>query len=389
MSKSLLSGIKVVDMTEALAGPYCSMMLGDLGADVIKVERPGTGDQSRKWGPPFIEGESAYFLSVNRNKRSIELNIKDETDNTVLMNLIADADILLMNIPRMDSMQRAGVDPATLLARNSRLIIGAISGYGHTGPKAGRPGYDLIAQGESGTMAMTGEPEAGPARFPTPIADITAGLYTLIGVQSALYERDRPGGTGKGQFVDVALVDAQTTWLANFGGTFFATEQPLKKMGNQHPSITPYQPLMAADKMLICAVGTERLWRKFVEVLDIENTIGSDERFAINSNRNEHRDLLIPLIEDVLKARNADEWVESFVAAGIPAGPINYPQDSLIDPHFVSRGMVVELEHPIAGMIKSIGCPITMSNGGPTYRRYPPRLGEHNGEIRDELKTSK
>ena len=388
MSKSLLSGIRVVDMTEALAGPYCSMMLGDLGADVIKVERPGAGDQSRKWGPPFIEGESAYFLSVNRNKRSIELNIKDEADNAVLMKLIADADILLTNIPRMDSMKRAGVDPDTLHAFNPRLIIGAISGYGHTGPKAGRPGYDLIAQGESGTMAMTGEPEAGPARFPTPIADITAGLYTLIGVQSALYERDRSGGTGEGQFVDVALVDAQTTWLANFGGTFFATEQPLKKMGNQHPSITPYQPLMAADKMLICAVGTERLWRKFVEVLDIGDTIGTDECFATNSNRNEHRDLLIPLIEDVLKACNADEWVEKLVAAGIPAGPINYPQDSLTDPHFISRGMVVELEHPIAGMIKSIGCPITMSNSGPTYRRYPPRLGEHNAEIRDGIKTS-
>ena len=189
MSNSLLSGIKVVDMTEALAGPYCSMMLGDLGADVVKVERPGTGDQSRRWGPPFIEGESAYFLSVNRNKRSIELNIKDEADNVILMKLIASADILLMNIPRMDSMKRAGVNPDTLLISNPRLIIGAISGYGHTGPKAGRPGYDLIAQGESGTMAMTGAPTGGPARFPTPIADITAGLYTLIGLQSALYER--------------------------------------------------------------------------------------------------------------------------------------------------------------------------------------------------------
>ena len=337
----------------------------------------------------FIEGESAYFLSVNRNKRSIELNIKDAADNAVLMELIADADILILNIPRMDSMKRAGLDPDTLLARNPRLIIGAISGYGHTGPKAGRPGYDLIAQGESGTMAMTGEPEAGPARFPTPIADITAGLYTLIGIQSALYERDRPGGTGKGQFIDVALVDAQTTWLANFGGTFFATEKPLKKMGNQHPSITPYQPLMAADKMLICAVGTERLWGKFVEVLDIEDTIGADERFATNANRNEHRDVLIPMIEDVLKARDADEWVENLIAAGIPAGPINYPKDSLTDPHFISRGMVVELEHPSAGLVKSIGCPITMSNSGPTYRRYPPRLGEHNAEIRDGIKTSK
>lgn len=385
MSNALLSGIKVVDMTEALAGPYCSMMLGDLGADVIKVERPGTGDQSRRWGPPFIEGESAYFLSINRNKRSIELNIKDEADNAVLMKLIDEADILLMNIPRMASMQRAGIDPDTLLARNPRLIIGAISGYGHTGPKAGRPGYDLIAQGESGTMAMTGASDGGPARFPTPIADITAGLYTLIGVQSALYERDRPNGTGKGQFIDVALVDAQTTWLANFGGTYFATEKPLKKMGNQHPSITPYQPLMAKDKMLICAVGTERLWGKFAQVIGVTDTLAKDERFLTNPVRNDNRDALIPLIEEILSKRNADDWVDELVAAGVPAGPINYPRDSLKDAHFISRGMVVELEHPSAGLIKSIGCPIKMSQSGPTYRRYPPRLGEHNAEIRKEL----
>lgn len=385
MSNALLSGINVVDMTEALAGPYCSMMLGDLGADVIKVERPGTGDQSRRWGPPFIEGESAYFLSINRNKRSIELNIKDAGDNAVLMKLIDQADILLMNIPRLASMQRAGIDPDTLLARNPRLIIGAISGYGHTGPKAGRPGYDLIAQGESGTMAMTGAPDGGPARFPTPIADITAGLYTLIGLQSALYERDRPNGTGKGQFIDVALVDAQTTWLANFGGTYFATEKALPKMGNQHPSITPYQPLMAKDKMLICAVGTERLWGKFADVLGITETLAKDERFLTNPVRNDNRDALIPLIEEILSARNAEDWVENLVTAGVPAGPINYPRDSLNDPHFISRGMVVELEHPIAGTIKSIGCPIKMSNSGPTYRRYPPRLGEHNTEIRMQL----
>lgn len=385
MSDTLLNGLRVVDMTEALAGPYCSMMLGDLGADVIKVERPGNGDQSRKWGPPFIGSESAYFLSVNRNKRSIELNIKDDDDNAVLMQLIDRADILLMNIPRLASMQRAGIDPDTLLARNPRLIIGAISGYGHTGPKAGRPGYDLIAQGESGTMAMTGASDGGPARFPTPIADITAGLYTLIGIQSALYERDRPNGTGKGQFVDVALVDAQTTWLANFGGTYFATEKPLKKMGNQHPSITPYQPLKAKDKMLIVAVGTERLWSKFSDVLGITDSLAAEARFMTNPDRNDNRDALIPLLEDILKTKNADDWVEALVAAGVPAGPINYPRDSLNDPHFISRDMVVELEHPTAGRIKSIGCPIKMSASGPTYRRYPPRLGEHNQEIRAEL----
>lgn len=385
MTKTLFNGIRIVDMTEALAGPYASMMFGDLGADVIKVERPGSGDQCRKWGPPFLEDQSAYFLSVNRNKRSIELNIKDEGDHDVLMKLIDTADVFIYNIPRMESMKRAGLDPETLLARNPRLIVSAISGYGHTGPKAGRPGYDLIAQGESGTMGMTGDADGGPQRFPTPLADITAGLYSMIGIMTALYERDRPGGSGKGQFIDVALVDAQTTWLANFGGTYFATDKRPKKMGNQHPTITPYQPLKARDKMLIVAVGTERLWERFCDVLGVTDELYADPRFATNPDRNVNRDALIPLIEAVLASKDADDWVDALVAANIPAGPINFPEHILNDEHFIARNMVVELEHPTIGTIKSIGCPITMSGGGPTYRRYPPRLGEHNDEIRAEL----
>lgn len=373
-------------MTEALAGPYCAMMLGDLGADVIKIERPEVGDQSRKWGPPFIEGESAYFMSINRNKRSIELNIKDPDDLEVFYSLIKTADVFVTNIPRMDSLKRAKIDPDTLKEINPKLIYSAISGYGHTGPKAGRGGYDVIAQGESGIMALTGEPGSGPMRFPTPMADITAGIYSLIGIQAALYARDnKVNGSGKGQFIDVALVDGQTTWLANIAGSYFATGKRPPKMGNVHPTITPYQPVRARDKSMIIAVGTERLWQKFCELLGIQDSIMVDERFATNPQRNEHRDALVPALEEILVQDDADRWVEKFVEAGIPAGPINFPDHTLNDEQLLARGMVVELEHPLVGLVKSLGCPVNLSETGVSYRRYPPRLGEHNEEIRGEL----
>lgn len=382
---SPLAGLRVIEMTEALAGPYCAMMLGDLGADVIKVERPGVGDQARKWGPPFLEGESAYFLSVNRNKRSIELDIKNAEDHAVLVSLVENADIFITNNPRMESLRRAGLDPEALRVSNRGLIYTAISGYGHTGPKAGRGGYDVIAQGESGAMALTGEPGSGPMRFPTAMADISAGLYALVGVQAALYARDRGGGSGEGQVVDVSLVDSQVSWLANVAGSFFATNERPQKIGNAHPSIAPYQPVRARDKNLIVAVGTERLWARFCGVLGIESTLMTDPRFSTNPDRNTNREELIPLLEEILAERDAGEWVEALLVAGVPAGPINFVDETLADEQVHARGMVVELEHPLIGIVRSVGNPVCMSAGGPTYRRYPPRLGEHANEIRREL----
>lgn len=380
-----LKGIRVLEMTEALAGPYCSMLLGDLGADVIKIERPGTGDQSRGWGPPFLEGESAYFLSVNRNKRSLELNIKDPEDLSIFHSLIQSTDVFVTNIPRMTSLARAKIDPETLEQLNPGLIYAAISGYGHTGPKASRGGYDIIAQGEAGLMALTGEKEGGPIRFPTPMADITAGIYTVIAILTALYARDKDEGSKRGQFIDVSLVDAQTTWLANLGGSFFATGERPQRLGNIHPTVTPYQPMRARDKMLIVAVGTERLWERLCSALGLVDTVMTDPRFSTNADRNQHRDELIPLLEAKLVARDAADWVERFVELGIPAGPINFPDDTLTDEHILARDMVVELEHPLLGVVKSIGNPIHLSENGPSYRRYPPLLGEHNDEIRAEL----
>ena len=353
-AKGPLHGLRVLEMTEALAGPYCAMMLGDLGADVIKIERPGKGDQSRGWGPPFLDGESAYYLSVNRNKRSIELDITSEADRDVLYGLVRTSDVFLNNNPRMASLKKHRLDPDTLWEHQPSLIYGAISGYGHTGPKAGRAGYDLIAQGEAGLMALTGTPEDGPIRFPTAIADITAGLYTLMGVLSALYQRDRQDrGTGKGQFIDVALVDSQLTWLANIAGTYFVTGKRPAKIGNAHPAITPYQPLRAQDKDFIVAVGTERLWKAFCQVLGVTDSIEADPRFQDNTSRNGHRQELVALVQPIVAAQPADHWVERLVEAGVPAGPIHFPDDALKDPQVAARGMIVELEHPQLGMLRS------------------------------------
>ncbi len=377
-----LEGFRVIDLTQALAGPYCTMMLGDLGADVIKVEPPGRGDMSRGWGPPFVKGESAYFLSINRNKRGLTINFKTPEGQRILHQLAKDADVFIVNIPRMESLRRGRIDPDTLQALNPRLVYCAISGYGFTGPKAGRGGYDVVAQGEAGLMSLTGEPDGGPTRFPTPMADISAGIYATIGILSALLAREK---TGRGQFLDIALLDSQVTWLANLAGSYFATGQRPPRLGNVHPTITPYQPFRARDKYIIVAVGTERLWQRFCALLGIEDTIMVDPRFATNAQRNEHRDELIPLLQEILEKETADYWLEKFTAEGIPCGPINFPDETLADPQLLARGMIVELEHPLAGLVRSIGNPVHLSETPVTYRLPPPLLGEHNEEILSAL----
>ncbi len=386
MSDSAYGHLRVIEMTEALAGPYCAMMFGDLGADVIKVERPGAGDQTRAWGPPFVGGESAYFLSTNRNKRSVALDIKDPDDLNALHRLVETADVFLTNNPKMDSLKRAKLDPDTLRGLNPRLVYVALSGYGHTGPKANRGGYDVIAQGEAGLMALTGPPELGPSRFPTPIADITAGIYATMGAMAALYARDnRENGNGQGQYLDCSLVDAQMTWLANVGGSYLIADQTPKKLGNQHPTITPYQPLRTKDKYIMVAAGTEAVWQRFCKVLGVEETLMVDARFGKNPERNVNRQELIPLLEEKLSGENADHWIEKLVAGGVPAGPINFPQDILEDDQTLARRMVVEIEHPLIGIIRNIGNPIHLSDTPPTYRKHPPMLGEHTLEVLAEL----
>ncbi|HMB74208.1 MAG TPA: CoA transferase, partial [Gammaproteobacteria bacterium] len=325
-------------------------------------------------------------LSVNRNKRGIELDIKNPGDLDVLHRLLGNADVFITNNPRMESLRRSRLDPDTLRASNPGLIYVAISGYGHSGPKANRGGYDIIAQGEAGLMALTGEPDGKPNRFPTPMADISAGIYATIATLASLYARDARADAGKrGQFLDIALVDAQTTWLANVAGSYFATGERPPRLGNAHPTITPYQPVRASDRDMMIAVGNDRLWEKFCVVLGIEDTLMRDPRFIGNPQRNAAREELMELLAPILASRSAEEWISRLAAAGVPAGPINFPDETLNDPHTLARGMIVELEHPAIGLVRSLAFPVGFEHSGPTYRRPPPRLGEHTAEIVNEL----
>ncbi|MFB0545976.1 MAG: CaiB/BaiF CoA transferase family protein [Anaerolineae bacterium] len=377
-AKGVLEGIIVIDTSQALAGPYCTMMLGDLGADVIKVERPGVGDQARGWGPPFLEGESAFFLSLNRNKRGITLDLKSAEGPDIMHRLVERADVFVTNIPRIESLRKLQIDYETLRAINPRLIYCSISGYGMTGPKAGRGGYDVIAQGESGLISITGEPDSGPIRYPVPIADIKTGIYSAMGIIAALLARER---TGEGQYIDMSLIESQIASLTNVGGAYFATGQRPQPVGNAHPNVVPYQLFKAKDKYLIVGVGTEGLWKDFCRILGIEDTIMNDPRFATNADRNRNRAELIPILEGIIAKEEAEVWLERFLKAGIPCGPINYVDEILNDPHILERGAIVQLEHPLIGIVKSIGNPIHLSATPVSYRRPPPLLGQHNEEV--------
>ena len=378
----VLAETRVIDLTQALAGPYCTMLLGDLGADVIKVERPGQGDQSRGWGPPYLNGESAYFLSVNRNKRGITLNLKEPQAQAILHKLVSRADVFIVNQPRLSSLQKLSIDYETLHGLNHRLVYCSITGYGMTGPYAGRPGYDVVIQGEAGLMSITGEVDGEPVRYPIPLADVTTGIYSALAIVAALLARER---TGAGQFLDSSLLESQVAWLTNVGGNYFVTRQRPPRLGNAHPSIVPYQPFKARDKHFIVGVGTERLWERFCHALEIQNTIMTDPRFATNPDRLTHRDELVPLLEGIIAAQDAEYWLNLFREAGIPCGPINFVDEILNDPHIQDRGVIVQLEHPAAGLVRSIANPVRLSETSVSYRLPPPMLGQHNVEVLAEL----
>ncbi|MCC6189517.1 MAG: CoA transferase [Anaerolineales bacterium] len=377
-----LSQLRVIELTEALAGPYAAMLLGDLGADVIKIERPGVGDQSRRWGARLPGGESAYFCSSNRNKRSLALNIQAEAGREVLYRLLATADVLLCNIPRAESLQRAGLDPETLRVSFARLIFASITGYGRSGPNAGRSGYDLVAQGEAGLMSVTGTEDSVPMRYPIPIADMTTGLYTVIGVLAALRVRDH---TGQGQVLDLSLLESQAAYLTILAGDYFATGQAPRPVGNAHPGIVPYQVFHTADKDVVIAVGSDKQWAQFCTMLALGDDVRDDPRFATNQARLAHRSEVVGLLQAQLVKWSSANLLEKLRAAGIPSGPINAVPDTLKDPHFLARGNRVTLEHPAAGLVHSLASPVRLAETPPTYRLPPPRLGEHTGEILAEL----
>ena len=379
---TFLDGIRVVELAEALAGPYCGMLLGDFGADVIKVERPGTGDQSRSWGPPFVGSESAYFLAANRNKRSLTLNYDHPTGADILHRLIAKADVFICNQPSLASLQRRGIDPATLRAKHPRLIYCAISGYGFTGPKVGQPGYDILAQAEAGVMSFTGEPDGGPMRFPIAIADMTTGIYAAVGILAALLARER---SGQGDFLDLALYDSQLTWLANIGSSYLNAGVSPERWGNAHPSIVPYQLFRGSDgRYFVLGIGTQEQWRRFLQVLELEQFAG-DPRFASNSDRIRHREELIPLLQQRFDTQPASAWLACLVTSDIPAAPIQTVGEALNDAQTLSRGLVVEIDHPTLKIARSIANPVRSEAQPVLYRLPPPLLGEHNRQILREL----
>ncbi len=383
---AVLDSIRVVELTEALAGPYCAMMLGDFGADVIKVERRQSGDQSRGWGPPFVGSESAYFLAANRNKRSVALDYDQPSGAAILDRLLATADVFLINHRNPASLVRRGLDAETLCARYPRLIYCAISGYGHSGPRAGAAGYDIIAQAQAGIMSFTGEPEGEPIRYPVAIADMTCGLYSALGILAALLAREK---SGQGQALDMALFDSQLTLLINVGSNYLNAGESPQRWGNAHPSIVPYQVFQAGDgRHFVAAVGTDALWQKFLRVLAATETLGRDVRFATNASRIEHRGALIPALCAIFAQAPAGEWLQRLAAEDIPASAIQMVGEALNDPQALARGLIVEIKHPTLDAVRSIANPVRLSSTPVVYRLPPPVLGEHTLSVLESLQYS-
>lgn len=375
-SGSALQGLLVLDLTRVLSGPFATMTLADLGADVVKVEQPGQGDDTRQWGPPFQGGEAAYFLSVNRNKRSLAVDLKSAEGLLAVRELALTADVLVENF-RPGTAERLGLGYEELSKANPGLIYASISGYGQTGPDSGRAGYDAIAQARSGIMSVTGEADGPPVRVGVSSADLVAGMWATIGILAALHEKQR---SGLGQWVDISLLDGSVSWLTYVSSGYFASGEIPRRYGSAHPTIAPYQAFPTADGFVMVAVGNDGLWRRFAAALERQDLI-SDERFATNPSRVAHRDILIPLIERSMVGRTTADWVQLLDQAGVPVGPIQTVDQALTDPQVVARGMVAELQHPTAGPLRVVGCPIRLTRTPATVRTAPPLLGQHTDDI--------
>jgi len=374
-----LDGIRVLDLSRVLAGPFCTMILGDLGADVIKIEQPGTGDDTRQWGPPWAGGESAYYLCVNRNKRSLTLNFKHEQGRRLLLDLARDSDVVVENF-RVGTLDRLGLGYSAMSARFPHLIWCSITGYGLDGPDADRAGYDFVAQGEGGLMSITGEPEGEPMKVGVAIVDLFTGLYAANAILAALHARAR---TGRGQLIDVPLLPVAVTMLANVGSNYLVSGQLPQRYGNAHPNIVPYQTFRTGDRWITVAVGNDRQFRQLCRILGQEE-LADDPRFSTNPQRVAHRDQLIPLLQRIFVTREADYWLTAMTEVGIPCGPINTLDRVFTHPQILHRGLVVDVPHPRAGSVKMTGPPAILSETPAGIRRHPPLLGEHTEEILQE-----
>ena len=370
-----LHGIKVLDLTRVLAGPYATMLLGDLGAEVIKIEQPGAGDESRNFGP-FKNGFSLYFMSVNRGKRSLTLNLKTERGQAIFKQLVAHTDIVVENF-RPGTMKKLGLDYDTLKTEHPSLIYAACSGFGQTGPYAQQGAYDMIIQGMGGIISITGEPDGPPVRVGTSISDITAALFTTIGVLSALHHRNQ---TGKGQLVDVAMLDSLVAVLENAVVRYFATSEAPKPLGARHPAITPFEAFASADGHVIIALGNDTLWAKFCEHVNRQDLI-SDERFRTNADRTENHAELFPILSDIMSQRTTDAWIDALGQIGVPCGPINTMDKVVSHPQVQAREMITRVVHQMTGAVEVPGVPIKLSETPGNVDAPAPSLGEHTTEI--------
>jgi crotonobetainyl-CoA:carnitine CoA-transferase CaiB-like acyl-CoA transferase len=376
-----LDGITIIDLTRVLSGPYCTMLLADMGARVIKIEQPGRGDDTRGWGPPFVEGESAYFLSINRNKESVTLNFKHPDGRRILDELLGRADVVAENF-RPGTLEPLGLDYESLSARYPRLVYASISGFGHTGPRREEAGYDAIIQAEGGLMSITGDADGPPYRLGVAIADIVSGMFAAHGIVLALFARER---TGRGQHVDVAMLDAVAALLTYQAGLVFATSRPPGRLGNRHPMIAPYETFDAADGEFVVAVGNDDQWRRFCDVAGLAHLV-DDPRFARNRDRVTHHAELRPLIAAALKTRPRSEWLEGLTHAGVPTGSVRGVDEVLADPQIAARDMVVELTHATVGRLRQLGIPIKLSETPGAVEAPPPLLGQDTARVlHDEL----
>ena len=371
-----LAGTRVVDLTRILAGPLCTMMLGDMGAEVIKVEPPDKGDDTRGWGPPFVAGEAAYFLGVNRNKRSLTLNMAVPAGQKILAGLVEKADVLIDNF-RIGTLEKWGFTDAWFEQHAPRLVRCSITGYGSTGPKAALPGYDFILQAESGLMSICGEPDGGPTKYGVAIVDVCTGMLASNSILAALNARHR---TGKGQKVELSLYETSLAMLINVASNYLTAGRNAGRFGNGHPSIVPYTTYQAADAMVAIGIGNERQFGRVAEVLGHPEW-AKDPRFTSNRARVENRDVIDGFINEALSHDDADAWLDKLKAVGVPCGRINSVADALDDPHTAARDMIETVEHSTIGALKMLGIPFKFSDTACSVRRAPPTLGQHNDEI--------
>ncbi|NIM51976.1 MAG: CoA transferase [Gemmatimonadales bacterium] len=375
-----LSGYRVLDLSRILAGPYCTMILGDQGAEVIKVERPGTGDDTRTWGPPFAGGESAYYLCCNRNKKSIAVDLKHPAGAGLVQELAKVSDVLVENFtPGLT--KRFGLDYETLRKINPRLIYASITAYGQDGPYRDRPGYDMVLSAVGGLMWITGERDGNPCKVGVAITDVLTGVYASGAITAALLWRER---SGRGQYLDISLLDAQVSALANIASNYLVAGQEATRWGTAHESIVPYQVFPTKDRPIAIAVANQKLWVNFCKLVGREEWI-EDPRFESNPRRVENREVLLPLIAEVMAPKTCDEWMELFVEAAIPCGPVNDMQHLFADPQVLHRGMIAEVPHPTIGTLRLSGIPIKYSETPATIRLHPPLLGEHTDEVLTEV----